>query len=326
MRTVFIMIWVLLSTGCKKEPCRQTGLIEQTKVEIEVTRLEDELFQAESAEEIEDILDRQKDYTRYFLDGDQYPSTQVLAEKVYELTKDPFIDTLYNEAKLEFSNMDPVTNQLEEVFGRLKTLFPEIKIPELMTTVTGLYNDMLIAESKIIIGIDFFIGENATYRPINIPRYMLTRYDKEHLVPVITKFLATGQVSTSPKNTLLSEMIDFGKTYYLTSRLLPCVADSILMGYTMEEMNAVEENQKIIWANFVENEILYETSHFVKQKFLGERPNIHEISTNCPGRVGAWVGWQIVESYMRKNEVDILTLLDDTDHDRIFAMSGYKPK
>ncbi len=326
MRTVFIMISLLLSAGCQQETCRQSGLIEKSSVNIQVKRLEKEIFNASSMEEVKDILARNPDYTQYFLDGDQYPNLDILADKVYTLINDDFIDTLYTEATEVYTDISLVKSQLEEVVGRLKTLFPQKKTPSLVTTVTGMYNDLLITDSLIIVGLDFFIGDEATFRPIDIPNYMLTRYDKEHLVPIIAKFMASSQVSTSSKNTLLSEMIDFGKTYYLTSRLLPCVPDSILMGYSSEEMNVVVENEKTIWANFVENKILYETSHFTKQKFLGERPNIYEINAKCPGRVGAWIGWQIVEGYMQKNKVELLTLLDDTDHDKIFRKSGYKPR
>ncbi|XOV92562.1 MAG: gliding motility lipoprotein GldB [Bacteroidota bacterium] len=327
MRTVFIMFPLLLSLACSKETCRKTGLIEKQEVNIRIKRLEKELFAASSPQEVREILLVNPDYTLGFLDGDQYPNIDILADKIYQLYQDAYIDTLYTEASEVYADISGIKQQLEEVVGRLQTLFPEEKSPDLVTTVTGMYNDLLITDSLIIVGIDYFIGDEATYRPINIPNYMLKRYDREHLVPIIAKFMATTQVSTSPKNTLLSEMIDFGKTYYLTSRLLPCVPDSILMGYSAEEMEAVVDNEKIIWANFVENKILYETSHFIKQKFLGERPNIHEISAKCPGRVGAWIGWQIVEDYMRKNkEVDILTLLDDTDHDKIFSKSGFKPK
>ena len=326
MRTVFIIFSLLLSAACQQETCRQSGLIEKQEVNIEVKRLEKELFAATSQSEVRKILEDNPNYTQYFLDGDQYPNLDILADKVFQLSKDDFIDTLYTEASEVYEDISEVKSQLEEVIGRLKTLFPDKQTPNLVTTVTGMYNDLLITDSQIIVGIDFFIGDEATYRPINIPNYMLKRYDKEHLVAIIAKFMASTQVATSPKNTLLSEMIDFGKTYYLTSRLLPCVPDSILMGYSFEEMEVVKENEKIIWANFVENKILYETSHFTKQKFLGERPNIYEISAKCPGRVGAWIGWRIVEDYMRKNKVDLLTLLDDTDHDRIFSKSGYKPK
>ena len=65
----------------------------------------------------------------------------------------------------------------------------------------------------------------------------------------------------------------------------------------------------------------------MKNKFIGESPNVYEISEKCPGRIGAWLGWEIVKKYMDKNpEVSIVDLMNDTDAHRIFQMSGYKPR
>ena len=66
--------------------------------------------------------------------------------------------------------------------------------------------------------------------------------------------------------------------------------------------------------------------YFVKRKFIGERPNVHEISRDCPGRIGVWIGWQIVESYMENNNVSIQELLKSTDNDTLFRLSKYKPQ
>ena len=50
-----------------------------------------------------------------------------------------------------------------------------------------------------------------------------------------------------------------------------------------------------------------------------------EIDNESPGRVGAWIGWQIVRSYMKNNEVSLPQLLH-TSAKEIFEKSKYKPK
>jgi uncharacterized protein YjaZ len=50
-----------------------------------------------------------------------------------------------------------------------------------------------------------------------------------------------------------------------------------------------------------------------------------EIDNESPGRVGAWIGWQIVRSYMKNNEVSLKQLLV-MDATEIFNNSKYKPK
>jgi len=222
--------------------------------------------------------------------------------------------------------MNEIEAQLAEGIGRLKSIYPEAKTPEVYSAVSVFYNDLFVSDSLIILGLDHFIGQEATYAPKDIPQYILKRYDAAHLPAIVMQFISGHYVKSGDKNTLLSDMIDFGKTYYLTSRLLPCTADSLLMGYTPKNMEDIRANKSIIWANFVENELLYETDHMVKRKFLSERPQIYEISQDCPGRIGAWVGWQIVESYMASNDVAIKDLMENTDHHKIFEQSGYKPR
>ncbi|MEQ8470212.1 MAG: hypothetical protein RIC35_03465 [Marinoscillum sp.] len=325
MRTVITMIVCLLFIGCKDD-ARNKHIIPPTEISIPVARLEKDLFESENEDEVHIFLDEHPDLANIFLDGHQYPSTEVLANKIATLIKNPSIDTLYRESLEAYKDFESVQSDLESAFGRLKTLFPSTKTPRVETIVTGLYNDLFISDSLIIIGLDFFIGENATFKPQDVPQYILKRYNKEHLAGVIVKFMAGQHVDRGRESSLISEMIDFGKTYYLASRLLPNTPDSILLGYTPEEMTLIYDNEAIIWATLLENEALYETSQMTKRRFLGERPNVYEIDQKCPGRVGAWVGWRIVESFMEKNDVTIKELISATNNDQLFMQSGYKPQ
>lgn len=326
MRPVITMIVCLLFIGCKDDGSRNKDTIPPTEVSIPVARLESDLFESENEEQVHVFLDEHPDLANIFLDAHQYPSTEILANKIAALIRNPSIDTLYEEAMEAYEDFESVQTDLEAAFGRLKTLFPSTKTPRIETIVTGLYNDLYISDSLIIIGLDFFIGEEATFKPQDVPQYILKRYNKDHLAGVIVKFMAGQHVDRGRESSLISEMIDFGKTYYLASRLLPHTPDSILLGYTQEEMSLIYENEAIIWATLLENEALYETSQVTKRRFLGERPNVYEISQKCPGRVGAWVGWRIVENYMEENDVTIKALISNTNNDQIFMQSGYKPQ
>ena len=83
----------------------------------------------------------------------------------------------------------------------------------------------------------------------------------------------------------------------------------------------------MIWANFIANELLFETNHLVKRKYLDERPKVYEIGNKCPGRVGAWVGWQIVKAYLARNsEMSLQDFMKISDAKKIFRESNYKPQ
>ena len=74
--------------------------------------------------------------------------------------------------------------------------------------------------------------------------------------------------------------------------------------------------------------MLYSTDSKLANRFINPAPFSKfylEIDNESPGRVGAWIGWQIVRSYMKNNEVSLKQLLV-MDATEIFNNSKYKPK
>jgi hypothetical protein len=101
----------------------------------------------------------------------------------------------------------------------------------------------------------------------------------------------------------------------------------LLIGYTNKELAGVAFNEAKVWAHFLEKKLLYNTATFTIQKYVGERPNIPEIDKTCPGRVGAWVGWQIVRKYMSTHpNVTLAQLMADKNAQHILNDSRYRPK
>lgn len=120
-------------------------------------------------------------------------------------------------------------------------------------------------------------------------------------------------------------MVYYGKKYLFTKEMMPCTSDSLIIWYTGKELQDIDENKQLIWANFLQNELLYETNHLTKEKFLGERPNTYEISAICPGRIGAWLGWEILRGYREKYPAeDLHKLMDEPDAKKIFNESNYR--
>jgi len=324
MRTVSAIVLAVLAYSCQQRSCREVPAITEP-VEVEILRLENDLFGATSRESVIRFLNQHPDVAVKFLHSGQSNAPAALAGEMFNRVQSPQLDTLYREAVETFNeNEAQVREELSTLYSRLRHYFPGSEVPQVTTMVTGLYNDLYIADDQVMIGLDYFIGSEATFKPLDVPHYILKRYTPRHMVPIIAKFVSSARTRTGKESTLLSEMIDFGKVNYLVSRLLPCTPDSLIIGYSPDEMVSVAENREIIWANFIENQLLYDTSEFMKQKFLGERPNIFEISKNCPGRVGAWVGWEIVEAYMEKQQVSMQELLEETDHHMIFSKSNYR--
>jgi uncharacterized protein YjaZ len=64
----------------------------------------------------------------------------------------------------------------------------------------------------------------------------------------------------------------------------------------------------------------------VINSYLNDGPFTSEISQESPGRLGIWIGWRIIDSYMRNNkQVSLTALMANGDAQKILEQSQYKP-
>jgi hypothetical protein len=159
--------------------------------------------------------------------------------------------------------------------------------------------------------------------------YMLRRYEKDFILPSLMLLYGIdsrfNETDLSDR-TVLADMIAYGKAYYFAKRMLPCRADSVLIGYTSEEIAGARANQDMIWKKLVEDEAFYSTSQQLKQRYIAERPHTFELGEKAPGRIGTWVGWQIVNKYAAQNsDLTLPQIMKVKDAKKIFTESKYKP-
>ena len=297
-------------------------------VDVDIIRLEQELFNSKSKDEIKSFLEQNKLFAQNFLFLDQYPHDSVVVNQLYALINNPSLDTVYQESQQIFGDMEEIRQDFETAFKYIKYHYPGFEPPVIYTMVTGFGNDMFVSDEMIIIGLDYFLGEGATYRPLQLPDYILRRYTPKHLVPT-TMLLYSQQFNKVQQEdrSMLADMIYFGKSFYFTEYVLPKAPDSLIIGYTAEEMKGLWVNEKLVWNHFLKNELLYETNHIVKKKYLDERPATLEVGNKAPGRLAQWVGWQLVRAYMdEKEEVSLQELMATVEPVKILEESDYDPE
>jgi hypothetical protein len=127
--------------------------------------------------------------------------------------------------------------------------------------------------------------------------------------------------------TFLSQLIYYGKELYLKDKLLPLDTDAMKIGYSQEELDWAKANEEMIWRYFIERELLYSTDTKLAMRFLDQAPFSKfqlELDNESPGRIGRFIGWEIVRSFMEKNNVSLQQLLS-LPAEEVFKRSKYKP-
>jgi hypothetical protein len=330
-----LLILFLLSTmilsSCRntvQEECVYAPNTEGIAINLPYESLEGQLPVIQSKQELVDFFSHNVTMRDYFFNRPAYPNDSVFINELYNRFSNPHLDTLLMETRKVFGDGAQLKEELTVAFTNFKSYYPDFQVPRIQTVITGLESDLFLSDSLIIIGLDYYLGKHARFRP-NMYEYMLRRYEKDFIVPsIMLLYGIDGRYNETDLSdrTVLAEMITYGKAYYFAKRMLPCVPDSVFIGYTSEEMMGARANQDMIWKKLVEDEAFYSTTQQMKQRYIAERPKTYEIGDQAPGRIGTWVGWQIVNKYAEKNsDLTLPQLMKVKDAKAIFTESKYKP-
>ena len=316
---------VLLTMGCRDSSDKVPD-VRSIQVDVVIESLEDSLFACQSVESVGQFLDRHPFLSQVYF-PDLAPQDASLAPVLYEHIRNPALrgfkaelDSLYSDKSQQLAQ------PLEEAFKHITYYYPDFKAPRVVTMVTGFMgSDLYISDSLIIIGLDYFGGSGATYRP-QVYDYQLGRYQKEYLIPSILFFMADRYNRMAPGDqTLLADMVGYGKSFEFVKHCAPQTPDSLILGFSEKNLTRTYNSQTQIWAFVVENRLLYEKAGLIKQKYVGERPFTPEIGPDVPGGIGRWLGWRIVSRYMVENpEVTLPELMNNPNAQQILQESGYK--
>lgn len=242
--------------------------------------------------------------------------------------KNPLNRELYTEVQKKYSNFEKVNTDLDHLFRHIKYHFPKTKIPKVITLISEMdyRNKAIYADSLVVISLDLYLGK--THKFYQFPEYLKQNFEQNQIMPDIVSSFAVSKIPNISDKTLLSRMLCSGKELYLKDVLLPDITDAEKIGYTPQQIMWCQENESYMWRYFMEDKLLYSTDSRLLNRFINTAPFSKfylEIDNDTPGRVGTWIGWQIVRSFMKNNEVTLQQVLQ-MDAMELFQKSKYKPK
>lgn len=315
-------------SGDAEEKCAFVPDTKTITVNLQFESFEDSIPAITSKQQLVDFFSRHTLLRDFVFGRTAYPNDSVFINELYARFSNPHFDTLLQETRKVFGDLSELKAEFNTAFVNLKYYYPDFQPPKIQTVITGLETDLFVTDTLIVVGLDYYLGRGAKFRP-NLYEYMLQRYEKNFIVPsIMLLYGIDGRLNETDLNdrTLLADMITYGKAYYFAKRMLPCVPDSVLIGYSAEEIAGARANQDVIWKKLVEDEVFFSTSAQMRQKYIAERPKTFDVADQAPGRIGTWVGWQIVNSYaIRKPELSLPDLMRIKSAKEIFDESRYRP-
>jgi len=322
---------LLVSISCRRDPLKVD--ISGVELDLQIERFEKYLFSI-PPDSLEGSIGHLSEKYGNFLDRFSYvinigqPGDLEYASYLKSFVADTMVRRVYRDVSQVFPNLENTEETVETAFRYYLYHFPGREIPQLYSYLSG-YNHSLIIDRGILgVGLDKYLGKDYPYYAmLGLPGYMRQKMHPERLpIDMMYYWLSTEFPFHDSIDNVLSNMVYQGQLLYLTEAMFPGVPDSVIMGYSPEQTEWVEMNERDMYTYLVENRLLFDKSRLTVSKLVNDGPFTQFFSTESPGRTGAWLGWQIVRQYMREYPgTSLAELMSHTDYQSLFTESRYRP-
>ncbi len=330
------LLMLLLLSSCGEDPLDID--VSTSDLSLEVIRMDEAVFNANWNDNPNAHVELKEKYGEYYIFYSQFvlnnPSSLsdlIMQNKVGRFATDPTMRLFYEaENKLYGGDkIDSYKDELTEAFKKFNYYFPDEKIPVVLLYQSGFNYKIIPNDTLLGIGLEWYIGsENDLIKKLSpqaFPGFEKEKMKPEYLVVDAVKgFLKVKFQEQQQMDNLLSVMIFYGKILYLTDAVLHDKEDRIKMNYSEEEWDWLMRNEKQIWTYLAENNLLFDNDLRTITQWVNDGPFTNGLPQESPSRVGIFMGWQLVNHFMKRHpDTSMDELIHMKDNNRI--LSAYKP-
>lgn len=242
--------------------------------------------------------------------------------------KDTLQKQLSEAVGKQFYNFSAVEKGLHSLFQHLKYYDPSFRVPKVVTVTDYVKyrSKTIVTDSIVLIALDTYLGSDHEFYQ-DIPKYIAQNMKPSQILPDVAQGYAEQYNFQMQHKTLLDEMLYYGKCLYFKDIMLPSVSEADKIGYTQAQLEWAKANEDQIWRYLISKELLYSTDSSLPARFTAPAPFTKfylELDNQSPGRLGQFIGWQIVRAYMNHNQVSLFEMLK-TPPAALFNQAKYKP-
>lgn len=340
--SLLILVWISCNNANNKPN------VSNIKVDVKIDRFDKDFFSMDTNRLVQSLNELSKNYPAFLplyseflspidLMVKQEGKTYKEAVLIYYRTIKP----LANSVEKKYNSLDKVRSGLEKSFKYVKHYYPSFKIPAVVASVesfnpdnpsqvygTVFYHDTLVISLQMFLGKDF-----EGYDPVQYPDYLRRRFNEEFIVPNSIRAIVNYiYPDTSEAASLIEQIIERGKQWFLKEKFLPDAPDSLITGFSKSQTEFIEKNEGDIWGEFFKSTPdPYTVDQERLKNYLGEGPFTQDMPHNLegngtPGNIGQWIGWRIVKKFAGKNPEMTVQKILATPAKKIFQEAKYRPK
>jgi len=319
--TVCFLFW-----GCS--PKKVYG---ESNSEAQIIRFDSVLYQYLTQNEPDEVLSEYRafldEYGEKVIDIGRSDSTGFY-DRLKAYFSEPTLMQLYGDEQVLFSDISALQAELLSGMETLLQHFPELRLPKIYLHVSGWGQNVIVSDEMLSLSADKYLGSDYPLYQDFFYEYQRQVMSPDRMAPdYLLGFLMANFPFQGNEEVLLDRMVYEGKLRYLLSQLLPERKTWEYVGYTQAQSILCIEQRDRIWKSILENQHLFRPDYLTTSAYLKEAPATSTLPSESPGRVGIWLGFQIVVSYMENQPAtDWRALMNRTDYAEFLKEARFNPK
>lgn len=299
-------------------------------INLVIMRYEQDLFNIDQKNMAAAFKAMYGKYPENIIANGAWNNTEML-QSIKGFINDPVIKEIYKDTEAKYADLSAFKKSITPALTLYLTHFPNENVPSFCTLVSGIDFQMPSVfgyDTTIFICLDMYMGKDYKhYAMAGMPKFIAARCEPKYMATdCFTKALVFKHLPDKTPVTLLDNMIEAGKRIMFTQTMFPTIAPEDILGYSKEQYKWATDNESAVWHYLIERNMVYDNSDDVIRRMIDETPFTRDFGNASPGRLGWYIGFQIVQNYMTNHpETTLKELLSMTDCQKILKESGYKP-
>lgn len=213
----------------------------------------------------------------------------------------------FPEVECRFPTLDSIGKVLGGMRDNFVKEFDGEKFPRCTSIISTYNQSIILVDTVMLIGMNHYLGEDhpayASFEPyqrkVKNPRHI--SYD------VALSIIGSRHPYADEKPTIVSRLLYEGACLYAVKQIIADFSLAEALGWTETQMEWANANEREIWNALISRDLLFSTEPSVADRLFMPSPSTAILHRDSPGQLGRFVGYRIVENYVKSNPTIPLT-------------------
>ncbi len=212
------------------------------------------------------------------------------------------VQIFIGDIRSRFVQLDSVRGVLAKLENSLVNNLPDIDFPGLYSVVSPFNQSVIIADSLMFVGLNHYLGQDYPGYGYFEPYQRIVKTPR-HLPYDIAEAVIANSMPYEPTAdaAVLNRLLYEGALLYAVMAVVPDAELGEALGYSPLQLQWAEDNESAAWNALISQKMLYSTSPSDADRLVNPSPVTSILHHESPGRLGRYIGYQIVKSYADKH-------------------------